>query len=68
MKPFSGGVIEEAGPALKYLLSMPGYRPIPGSEDHREGPGELERLYGKPRPQQRKTGRILKQLEKEYGI
>ena len=32
MKPFSGGVIEEAGPAMKYVLSMPGIVPIPGSE------------------------------------
>jgi len=32
MKPFSGGVIEEAGPALRFVLSTPGIVPIPGSE------------------------------------
>jgi len=32
MKPFSGGVIEEAGPALRFVLSAPGIVPIPGSE------------------------------------
>jgi predicted aldo/keto reductase-like oxidoreductase len=33
MKPFSGGVIAEAGPALRFVLSTPGIVPIPGSED-----------------------------------
>lgn len=32
MKPFSGGVIEEAGPALGFVLSTPDIVPIPGSE------------------------------------
>jgi predicted aldo/keto reductase-like oxidoreductase len=32
MKPFSGGVIEEAGPALRFALSMANVVPIPGSE------------------------------------
>ncbi len=32
MKPFSGGVIEEAEPALRYVLSTEGIVPIPGSE------------------------------------
>jgi len=32
MKPFSGGVIEEAGLALRYVLSTEGMVPIPGSE------------------------------------
>lgn len=32
MKPFSGGVIEEAGPALRFVLSTPDIVPIPGSE------------------------------------
>jgi predicted aldo/keto reductase-like oxidoreductase len=32
MKPFSGGVIEEAGPALRFVLSTSGIVPIPGSE------------------------------------
>ena len=32
MKPFSGGVIEEAGPALRFVLSIPHIVPIPGSE------------------------------------
>ena len=33
MKPFSGGVIEEAGPALRFVLSMEDIVPIPGSEN-----------------------------------
>jgi predicted aldo/keto reductase-like oxidoreductase len=32
MKAFSGGVIEEAGPALRFVLSTPDIVPIPGSE------------------------------------
>ena len=32
MKPFSGGVIEETGPALRFVFSTPGIVPIPGSE------------------------------------
>jgi predicted aldo/keto reductase-like oxidoreductase len=32
MKPFSGGVIEEAGPALRFALSTSNIVPIPGSE------------------------------------
>jgi len=32
MKPFSGGVIEEVGPALRFVLSTPNIVSIPGSE------------------------------------
>ncbi len=32
MKPFSGGVVEDAGPALRYVLATEGIVPIPGSE------------------------------------
>jgi len=32
MKPYSGGVVEEAGPALRFSLSTPNIVPIPGSE------------------------------------
>jgi uncharacterized protein len=32
MKPFSGGVIEDAGPALRYVLAEPDIVPIPGCE------------------------------------
>jgi predicted aldo/keto reductase-like oxidoreductase len=32
MKSFSGGFIEEAGPALRFVLSTPDIVPIPGSE------------------------------------
>ena len=32
MKPFSGGVVEEAGPALRFVLSTPDIVPIPGAE------------------------------------
>jgi len=36
MKPFSGGVIEHAGTALRYALSAPDVVPIPGSETVRK--------------------------------
>jgi predicted aldo/keto reductase-like oxidoreductase len=32
MKPFSGGVIEDPGPALRFVLAQPDIVPIPGSE------------------------------------
>ncbi|OGP72959.1 MAG: hypothetical protein A2V86_09470 [Deltaproteobacteria bacterium RBG_16_49_23] len=32
MKPFSGGVIEDPGPALRFVLTQPDIVPIPGSE------------------------------------
>jgi len=32
MKPFSGGVLEEAGPALRFVLSIADIVPIPGVE------------------------------------
>lgn len=32
MKPFSGGVIEQAGPALRFVFSTANIVPIPGSE------------------------------------
>ncbi len=32
MKPFSGGVLEHAGPALRFALSTPNIVPIPGAE------------------------------------
>lgn len=32
MKPFSGGVIEDAGPALRYVFATEGIVPIPGTE------------------------------------
>ncbi len=32
MKPFSGGVVEKAGPELRYVLSTEDIVPIPGSE------------------------------------
>ena len=32
MKPFSGGVVEQSGPALRYVFSTEGILPIPGSE------------------------------------
>jgi predicted aldo/keto reductase-like oxidoreductase len=32
MKPFSGGVMEEAGPALRFVLATVNIVPIPGSE------------------------------------
>ena len=50
MKPFSGGVVEKAGPALRYVLSTEGIVPIPGVGNPRKGAGELEGLYGRQAP------------------
>ncbi len=55
MKSFSGGVIEEAGPALRFVLSTPDIVPIPGSETM-EKARENWRIFveGKPLTEQDK--------------
>ena len=49
MKPFSGGVIEDAGLALRYVLSTPDIVPIPGSESV-EKVRENWKVYAEGRP------------------
>ena len=47
MKPFSGGVIEEARPALRFVLSKADIVPIPGTETLKKAEATLEDFYWK---------------------
>ena len=47
MKPFSGGVIEDAGLALRFVLSTPDIVPIPGIGNPGKGAGKLEDFFGR---------------------
>lgn len=46
MKPFSGGVIENPGPALKFVLNQPNVVPIPGSETMEKAKANWEIFMG----------------------
>lgn len=65
MKPFSGGVIEEAGPALRYVLSTPGIVPIPGSETL-EKALENWTLFTGENSLTEKDKQIIEKLRKEF--
>jgi len=69
MKPFSGGVIEDAGLALRYVLSTPGIVPIPGSETV-EKARENWKIYtgGKPLSEadQARIQQLRQQLDKQF--
>ncbi len=45
MKPFSGGVIEEPGPALRFVLAQQDIVPIPGSETLDKARANLEIFF-----------------------
>jgi predicted aldo/keto reductase-like oxidoreductase len=66
MKSFSGGVIEESGPALRFVLSTPDIVPIPGSETL-EKARENWKIFieGKPLTQQDKER--IEVLRKEFN-
>jgi uncharacterized protein len=49
MKPFSGGVIENPAPALKYVLETPDIVPIPGAESIAKAE-ENWRIFAEGRP------------------
>lgn len=57
MKPFSGGVIEEAGPAMRFVLSTPDIVPIPGSENLEKAKENWE-IFAR--------GYSLREKDKEY--
>lgn len=57
MKPFSGGVIAEAGSALRFVLSTPNIVPIPGSENLEQASENWEIF---------RTGHSLTQKDEEY--
>jgi len=65
MKSFSGGVIEEAGPALRYVLSTPDIVPIPGSETL-EKAKENWKMYTEGGPLSEKDNQRIEVIRKEF--
>lgn len=65
MKPFSGGVIEEAGPALRFVLSTPDVVPIPGSETLERAQENWKIFNGGVQPTEEDQARI-KALRQEF--
>jgi predicted aldo/keto reductase-like oxidoreductase len=66
MKPFSGGVIGDAGPALRFVLSTPGIVPIPGSEN-REKARENWKIFTKSHALTEKDKEYIELLRKEMN-
>jgi len=64
MKPFSGGVIEKASPALKYVLETPDVVPIPGSETV-EKARENWRIFAEGAPLTAEERAYIKTLQEE---
>jgi len=65
MKPFSGGVIEEAGPALRYVLSTPDIVSIPGSETI-EKARQNWRIYTEGNPLSASDRQRIEVIRKEF--
>ncbi len=69
MKPFSGGVIEDAGLAVRYVLSTPDIVPIPGSETV-EKARENWKIYSDGLPlsgaDQARIQQLRQQLDKQF--
>ncbi len=69
MKPFSGGVIEDAGLALRYVLSTPDIVPIPGSETV-EKVRENWKIYAEERPlseaDQDRVQQVRQQFDRQF--
>jgi predicted aldo/keto reductase-like oxidoreductase len=69
MKPFSGGVIEEAGPALRFVLSTANIVPIPGSETlekARENWKIFTEGYSLTEQDRERTEAIKKELDHQF--
>jgi predicted aldo/keto reductase-like oxidoreductase len=66
MKPLSGGVIEEAGPALRFVLSTPGIVPIPGSETLEKAKENWE-IFTKSHSLTKKDKEYIEILRKEMN-
>jgi predicted aldo/keto reductase-like oxidoreductase len=64
MKPFSGGVIEKAGPALRFVLSTPDIVPIPGSESIEKAKENWE-IFTKGYSLTEKDKKYIKIMKKE---
>jgi predicted aldo/keto reductase-like oxidoreductase len=65
MKPFSGGVVENAGPALRYVLATEGIVPIPGSETI-EKARENWRILAEGAPLSDEDKEWIETIRKEY--
>jgi len=65
MKPFSGGVIEEAGAALRFVLSTPDIVPIPGSETL-ERARENWKIFTEAMPLSEEDKSRIKMLRQEF--
>jgi predicted aldo/keto reductase-like oxidoreductase len=66
MKPFSGGVIEKAGAALRFVLSTPGIVPIPGSETLEKAKENWE-IFKKEDSLKKKDKEYIEILRKEMN-
>jgi predicted aldo/keto reductase-like oxidoreductase len=66
MKAFSGGVIEEAGPALRFVLSTPDIVPIPGSETL-EKARENWKIFIEEKPLTEQDRERIETLRKEFN-
>jgi predicted aldo/keto reductase-like oxidoreductase len=66
MKAFSGGVIEEAGPALRFVLSTPDIVPIPGSETL-EKARENWKIFIEGKPLTEQDRERIEALRKEFS-
>jgi predicted aldo/keto reductase-like oxidoreductase len=69
MKPFSGGVIGEAGPALRFVFSTPGIVPIPGSETlerARENWETLTKGYSLTKKDREYIETLRKEMEQQF--
>jgi len=65
MKPFSGGVIEAAGPALRFVLGTEGIVPIPGVETV-EKARENWRIFSEGRALSDEDRRQIEAIRKEF--
>jgi len=65
MKPFSGGVIEEAGPALRFGLSTPDIVAIPGSETL-EKAQENWKIFTEGQPLTKQDKERIEAIRKEF--
>ncbi|NWF92047.1 MAG: aldo/keto reductase [Syntrophaceae bacterium] len=65
MKPFSGGVIEEVGPALRFVLSTPDIVTIPGSETL-EKASENWKIFSAGKPLSEEDRERIEALRKQF--
>ena len=66
MKSFSGGVIEEAGPALRFVLSTPDIVPIPGSETLKKA-RENWKIFSEWKPPTEPDKERIEVMRKEFS-